>query len=94
MTLEGILYRMRTGVPWRDVPQEFGRWSKIFRRFNLWSRKGVMAEIFKFLSSLHDPEWVLIDGSIVKAHQDCTTIRNSQMKQLAAAGAVKRPKST
>ncbi|MFN4054293.1 MAG: IS5 family transposase [Alishewanella aestuarii] len=85
MTLEGILYRMRTGVPWRDVPQEFGRWSKIFRRFNLWSRKGVMAEIFKFLSALHDPEWVFIDGSIVKAHQDCTTIRNSQNEAIGSS---------
>lgn len=78
MTLEGILYRMRTGIPWRDIPQEFGRWSKIFRRFNLWSRKGVMTEIFNFLSSLRDPQWVFIDGTIIKAHQDSTNIRDSQ----------------
>ncbi|VAW91181.1 Mobile element protein [hydrothermal vent metagenome] len=35
-TLEGILFRMRTGCPWRDVPKEFGQWSAIYRRFNLW----------------------------------------------------------
>lgn len=35
-TLEGILFRMRTGCPWRDVPKEFGHWSAIYRRFNLW----------------------------------------------------------
>ena len=44
LTLEGILYRMRTGCPWRDLPSEFGRWNTVFRRFNLWSRKGVMAQ--------------------------------------------------
>src|SRR5690606_21306088 len=36
MTLEGILYRMRTGIPWRDLPSDFGQWSSVFRRFNLW----------------------------------------------------------
>lgn len=39
MTLEGILYRMRTGIPWRDLPSEFGGWSTVFRRVNLWSKK-------------------------------------------------------
>jgi transposase len=85
MTLEGILFRMRTGIPWRDIPKEFGCWSKIFRRFNLWSRKGVMSEIFNFLSSLRDPEWVFIDGSIVKAHQDSTNIRDSQCEAIGSS---------
>ncbi len=40
MTIEGILYRMRTGCPWRDLPPDFGAWSTVFRRFNLWSKKG------------------------------------------------------
>ena len=47
MTLEGILYRMRTGIPWRDLPPDFGQWSTVFRRFNLWSRKGILNNIFK-----------------------------------------------
>ncbi|HHF8101277.1 TPA: Tn3 family transposase [Escherichia coli] len=34
MTFEGILYRMRTGCPWRDLPEEFGRWNTVFKRFN------------------------------------------------------------
>jgi len=46
MTLEGILYRMRTGCPWREVPPDFGTWSKIFRRFKLWSKKGVLHTLF------------------------------------------------
>ncbi len=54
MTFEGILYRMRTGIPWRDLPKEFGDWSAIFRRFNLWSKKGVLADLFKALSQESD----------------------------------------
>ena len=69
MTLEGILYRMRTGIPWRDLPPYFGQWSTVFRRINLWSRKGVLNKVFKALSYFKDCEWLFIDGSIVKAHQ-------------------------
>lgn len=70
MTLEGILYRVRTGIQWRDLPKEFGLWNTVFRRFNLWSKKGILERIFQKLSSNNDPEWLFIDGSIVKAHQD------------------------
>lgn len=69
MTLEGILYRMRTGIPWRDLPAYFGRWSTVFRRFNLWSRKGILNKILKALSYVTECEWLFLDGSIVKAHQ-------------------------
>ncbi len=68
-TLEGILFRMRTGCPWRDVPKEFRHWSAIYRRFNLWSKKGILMRLFKNLKAEPDMEWVFIDGSIIKAHQ-------------------------
>jgi transposase len=71
-TLEGILYRMRTGIPWRDLPPFFGQWSTVFRRFNLWSRKGVLERIFNYLSISSDSEWLFVDGSIVRAHQHGT----------------------
>jgi transposase len=61
---------MRTGIQWRDLPEEFGRWNTVFRRFNLWSKKGVLQKLFQSISSENDPEWLFIDGSIVKAHQD------------------------
>ncbi len=68
-TLEGILYRMRVGCPWREVPKSFGHWSEIYRRFNLWSKKGIMLELFNALKKLSDIEWEFIEGSIIKAHQ-------------------------
>ena len=63
MTFEGILYRMRTGIPWRDLPRYFGEWSSVYRRFNLWSKKGILGFIFNNLSKMADLEWVFIDGS-------------------------------
>jgi transposase len=71
-TVEGILYRLRTGIPWRDMPPEFGNWSAIFRRFNLWSKKGILKHIFNELSKFADFEWVFLDGSIIRTHQHAT----------------------
>ncbi len=56
MTFEGILFRMRTGVPWRDLPSEFGEWSTVYRRFNLWPRKSILKLLFNQLSSMADFE--------------------------------------
>lgn len=91
MTLEDILYRMRTGIPWRDLPREFGQWSAVFRRFNLWSKKGVLTEVFQFLSRINESQWLFIDGSIVKAHQDGTNVK-AQAQQ--AIGKSRGGKST
>ncbi len=49
MILEGILYRMRTGCLWRDLPKNFGLWNTVFRRFHLWSKKGILQQLFKIL---------------------------------------------
>lgn len=68
-TVEGMLYRIRVGCPWRDVPPEFGNWNSIFKRFNDWSKNEKLFLVFKILSRDPDLEWEFIDGTIVKAHQ-------------------------
>ena len=68
---------MRTGIQWRDLLERFGRWNSVFRRFNLWSKKGVLQKLFQSISSDNDPEWLFIDGSIVKAHQDSSGAASS-----------------
>uniref|UniRef100_UPI00093B159A IS5 family transposase n=1 Tax=Xenorhabdus eapokensis TaxID=1873482 RepID=UPI00093B159A len=52
-----------------DLPEEFGKWNTLFKRFNAWSKKGVFELLFKLLSENTDTEWLFIDGSIVRAHQ-------------------------
>ena len=69
MTVEGMLYRMRVGCPWRDLPEAFGSWNSIYKRFNAWSLSNKWLRIFKALSIDPDCEWEFIDGSYVKAHQ-------------------------
>ena len=67
--LEAVLWRVRVGGPWRDLPPGFGAWNSIFRRFRRWAQRGVFQRIFEAVSDGPDFEYVLIDGTIISAHQ-------------------------
>ena len=47
--IEGMLYRMRVGCPWRDLPADFGHWKSIFQKFNRWSSQNKLTKLFKKL---------------------------------------------
>ena len=68
-TIEAILYRMRTGCPWSDIPATFGKFPTIYSCFNRWSKKGIFQKILKRLSADADKEWLMMDGSYIRAHQ-------------------------
>ena len=55
--MEGVLWIVRTGSPWRDLPEAFGDWNSVFRRFSRWSIKGVWWRIFEAMSD--DPDFEL-----------------------------------
>jgi len=67
--VEAVLYRYRTGIPWRDLPQRFGDWKNTHRRFSRWSNTGVWQKIFEHLAVDADNEYAMIDSTIVRAHQ-------------------------
>src|SRR4051812_35598938 len=67
--LEAVLWRGRTGAPWRDLPGEFGGWNSVFQRVRRWGKGGVFERIFACLSDQPDFEDAFIDGTIVTAHQ-------------------------
>ncbi|WP_146686252.1 IS5 family transposase [Bradyrhizobium canariense] len=69
MFVEGVLWIVRTGSPWRDLPETFGDWNSVFRRFSRWSIKGVWWRIFEAMSDDPDFEYLVIDSTIVRAHQ-------------------------
>ena len=66
--LNAVLWIAKTGAPWRDLPERFGPWNSVWRRFDRWARKGVWQRVFE---ALQDPdlEWVLLDSTIARAHQ-------------------------
>ncbi len=66
---EAILYRIRTGCPWRDLPEVFGNPNSIFKKYNRWSNKDKLMKIFKIFSENADREWIFIDATHVRAHR-------------------------
>ena len=72
LTVEAILYRMRVGCPWRDLPADFGKWNSIYKKFNCWSKNNKLMNIFN--CSITDPNFEneFVDGSFIKAHQHST----------------------
>lgn len=73
--LEAVLWRVRTGSPWRDLPVTFGNWNTVFQRFRRWAKKGVFERLFEVLSEEPDFEYALIDGTIVSVHQKASGAR-------------------
>lgn len=69
LTVEGMLYRMRTGCPWRDLPDVFGAWNAVYKRFRAWCQRGKWWRVAKALIRDPDLEWAFIDGTYAKAHQ-------------------------
>ena len=79
--LEAVLLRIRTGLPWRDLPSEFGNWNSVFQRFRRWVRGGVFERIFERLSDEPDFEYALVDGTIVTAHQKASGAKGGTQNQ-------------
>jgi transposase len=81
--IDGILWVLNTGAPWRDVPERYGKWKTVYERFRLWSRNGFWDRLLERLQAQRNAQgevdWELfyIDGSLVRAHK-------------AAAGAAKK----
>ena len=67
--LDGIFYVLRTGSPWRDLPERYGPYTTVYNRFNRWAKAGVWLKIFEVLAAQSPDSLHLIDSSIVRAHQ-------------------------
>jgi transposase len=67
--VEAVLYRYRAGIPWRDLPERFGDPIKVHTRFSRWAKSGIWKKIFEILAADADNEYVMIDSTIVRAHQ-------------------------
>jgi len=67
--VEAVLWRYRSGAPWRDLPERFGDWNNTHRRSSRWAKAGVWERIFKHLAADPDNEYAMIDSTIVRAHQ-------------------------
>ena len=73
--LESVLWIARTGAGWRDLPKECGNWNSVFKRFRRWAKNGVFERLFIVLRGDPDFEYVMVDGTISRVHQQGTGAR-------------------
>jgi putative transposase len=74
--VNAVLWIAKTGAPWRDLPERFGAWNSVWKRFDRWATKGVWLRVFEELKD-PDLEWLILDSTVIRAQQH-------------AAGAVKK----
>lgn len=81
--VEAVIYRYRSGIPWRDIPERFGDYRVIHTRFTRWAEKGIWQQVFEMLAADSDTEYQMIDATIVRAHQHAAGAKKGVMKPLA-----------
>lgn len=78
--VEAIFWLARTGAHWRALPAHFGKWNSVYVRFNRWCRDGVFESLFRAMSDDRDFEYILVDSTIVRAHQHSAGAQKGGLK--------------
>lgn len=95
---EGMLWIARTGSQWRHLPDEYGKWNSVFRRFRRWTELGVFDALVESLSELVDRERSadMVDSTIVRAHHCAVGLKRGLRirRRSAAVEAASQPRST
>lgn len=60
--IDAVLYRAKTGIPWRDLPQRLGPWKTVYNRFNNWAQRKLWAQLFQAVQSAPDPTGCIVDA--------------------------------
>ncbi|GAB1377338.1 hypothetical protein MASR1M49_43850 [Pararhodobacter aggregans] len=97
LVLDGIFWIARTGSPWRDLPEEFGKWSSVYRQFRRWTLAGLWEQILEVLNeSRVAPDGLqMIDSTVVRAHHQAAGAKGGLRDRVLAVRAVaSRPRST
>ena len=86
--LNGIFYILRTGAPWRDLPERYGPRTTVYNRYARWGKRGVWRDIFEALAVECEDALIFVDASIVKAHRAASGSKRGNWQKVLAAHAV------
>lgn len=97
LVLDGIFWIARTGAPWRDLPEEFGKWSSVYRQFRRWTLAGLWEDIMDALnrSGAVPDALQMIDSTVIRAHHQAAGAKGElRNRVLAVLEVASRPRST
>ncbi len=83
--INAVLWIAKTGAPWRDLPERFGSWNSVYKRYNRWCKRGVWQRILEALGGDPELESLLLDSTIVRAHQHAAGAKKGQATKRSAA---------
>jgi transposase len=100
--LNGILWKLKTGAPWRDLPERYGPWSTVYSRFWRWQRAGLWDRLFAAVQQQADAagrlDWTVhfVDSTVIRAHQHAAGAKGGRQprRPSATARAALRPRCT
>lgn len=96
--IDAVIYRAKTGMAWRDLPERFGPWKSVYNRFSNWSKAGIWELLFAALAlgvEDEDQEGSIVDASVIRAHQDAAGGKGGSSAMLwVALGEAFQRKST
>jgi transposase len=86
LVLDGVFWIARTGAQWRDLPEEFGKWSSVYRQFRRWTLAGLWELILEVLNeSQAVPDTVqMIDSTVIRAHHQAAGAKGGLKKRVLA----------
>jgi len=90
--VNAIRWVLKTGAPWRDLPEHYPKWKTVHSRFSRWTQRGVWALVLAELAKDQDDESFLIDATIVRAHQDAAGALKKQDRKPSGALEEDRPR--
>lgn len=97
LVLDGIFWIARTGAPWRDLPEEFGKWSSVYRQFRRWTLAGLWEEVLDALNhaGIAPDKLQMVDSTVIRAHHHAAGAKGGLRRRLLAVREVgSRPRST
>ena len=74
--LNGIFWVLRSGSPWRDLPERYGPYTTVYNRFNRWRKAGFWDKLMDAVIKAHDGKVQMIDSSVVRVHQQAAAQKN------------------
>jgi len=80
--VNGVCWVLRSGARWCDMPPRYGAWKIVHQRFLRWADKGIWDAMFAMLAKDRDNEYVMIDSTIVRAHQQAATSKKNTAARL------------